>query len=303
MLSIVVPVYNSQTSLPELLSRLNLILPACGSQFEIIFVNDGSRDQSWALIESFVASYPWVRGINLMRNFGQGNALLCGIRAAEGETIITMDDDLQHPPEEIPKLLAALTPDFDVVFGSPGIQKHDFLRNLASRLTKLALKSGMGATVAEFSGPFRAFRRCLREGFANYESSYVSIDVLLTFATTRFTYVLVAHHTRQYGQSNYTLQKLIAHAINLITGFSAIPLQFASLIGMLFSLIGFVLLAYTLIRVITIGIVVPGFAFLASMVAIFSGVQLLAIGIIGEYLARMYGRTLGRPTYVIKEKR
>jgi len=126
-------------------------------------------------------------------------------------------------------------------------------------------------------------------------------DVLLTFATTRFTHVHVCHDIRQHGNSNYTLLKLINHAVNLVTGFSVLPLQFASVIGLLFSLLGFVLFVFTLVRVLLLGIIVPGFAFLASVIAIFSGAQLLALGIIGEYLSRMYVRTMSRPIYVIKE--
>jgi undecaprenyl-phosphate 4-deoxy-4-formamido-L-arabinose transferase len=299
--SVVIPVFNSFQLLGEIVRRLSGILFELNISCELVFVNDGSSDQSWSVICRLSQEYYWVRGINLMRNFGQGNALLCGIRAARGEIIVTMDDDLQHPPEEIPKLLAALTPEYDVVWGSPIKEKHGFLRDLASWTTKLVVRSMSGVSIAAYSGPFRAFRSCLRDGFIDYANTYVSIDVLLTFSTTRFTYVSVRHETRQSGTSNYTLLKLINHALNLVTGFSVLPLQFASVIGLLFSVIGFVLLIFILVRVVLSGIVVPGFAFLASVIAIFSGAQLLALGIIGEYLSRMYVRTMSRPAYVIKE--
>jgi undecaprenyl-phosphate 4-deoxy-4-formamido-L-arabinose transferase len=301
MISIVIPVYNSQDTINELINRLSKALPSCANHYELILVNDGSSDKSWDIVYRLSQEYYWVRGINLMRNFGQGNALLCGIRAAKGKIIVTMDDDLQHPPEEIPKLLAALTPEYDLVWGRPIKEKHGFLRDLASQTTKLILRSISSVSVPEYSGPFRAFRSYLREGFVDYANTYVSIDVLLTFSTTRFTYVPVRYEIRQSGTSNYTLLKLINHALNLVTGFSVLPLQFASVIGLLFSVLGFVLLVFTLIRVLLSGVVVPGFAFLASVIAIFSGAQLLALGIIGEYLSRMYVRTMSRPAYVIKE--
>jgi undecaprenyl-phosphate 4-deoxy-4-formamido-L-arabinose transferase len=235
----------------------------------------------------------------MSRNYGQHNALLCGIREARGETIVTLDDDLQHPPEEIPKLLAKLDEGFDVVYGPPEREQHGLLRDLASQITKLALEGAMGAANARQVSALRAFRTRLRDAFAEYRSPTVNIDVLLTWATTRFSAVRVRHDARQYGQSGYTPRKLVRHALNMMTGFSTRPLQLASLMGFGFALFGLVILAYVLMRWLFQGSAVPGFAFLASIVAIFSGAQLLALGIIGEYLARMHFRTMERPAYVV----
>jgi undecaprenyl-phosphate 4-deoxy-4-formamido-L-arabinose transferase len=300
-LSIVVPVYRSAAILPALVERIESALAAIPHK-ELILVNDGSPDDSWEVIGTLAAAYPWVRGINLMRNYGQHNALLCGIRAAEHTVIVTMDDDLQHPPEEIVRLLAKLEEGFDVVYGTPQQEQHGLWRDVASQVTKLALQSSMGVSTARKVSAFRIFRTELRRAFANYQGPYVSIDVLLTWATVRFAAIQVQHNPRFSGVSNYTFRKLVRHAINMMTGFSVLPLQLASLIGFMFTLFGIGVLIYVIARYFISGGSVPGFPFLASMIAIFSGAQLFALGIIGEYLARMHFRMMDHPTYAVRNQ-
>jgi len=302
-ISVVVPVYNSQGSLSDLVSALAQTLGGVSGPFELILVNDGSQDRSWEQVERLTRVHPWVRGINLMRNYGQHNALLCGIRHARYATIVTMDDDLQHPPHEIPALLAKLSEGYDVVYGAPREQQHGLWRDIASWMTKLALQNAMGAKTALNISAFRAFRTHLRDAFAHYQNPYVSIDVLLTWGTSRFTSIKVEHNPRTIGRTNYTFGKLVVHALNMITGFSVLPLRFASLMGFTFALFGLLVLVYVVGRYLIQGTSVAGFPFLASTIAIFSGVQLFALGIIGEYLARMHFRLMDRPTYVIREQR
>lgn len=299
--SVVVPVYNSEATLASLTERLDAELRGRVGALELILVNDGSRDRSWPVVLELANRYPWVRGIDLKRNYGQHNALLCGIRAAKHDVIVTMDDDLQHPPEEIPKLLAILGEGADVVYGTPREEQHDFLRNLASRVTKIALQSTMGAETARKVSAFRAFRTSIREAFEDYRSPFVSIDVLLTWGSTRFASLPVEHQPRAAGVSNYTFRKLVIHAINMMTGFSTLPLQMASIIGFTFTLVGIGVLIYVVGRYFIQGGSIPGFPFLASTIAIFSGAQLFALGIIGEYLARMHFRMMERPTYAVRE--
>ncbi len=213
-----------------------------------------------------------------------------------------MDDDLQNPPEEIGKLLALLGDGVDVVYGTPETEQHGFLRNQASRITKIALQSAMSAETARSVSAFRAFRTRLREAFASYAGPFVSIDVLLTWGSTRFAHVRVKHEPRTAGASNYTFRMLVTHALNMTTGFSTLPLQIASFIGFVFTLFGLFVLAIVLgTYVVNGGASVPGFAFLASIIAIFSGAQLFALGIIGEYLARMHFRSMDRPAYVVRD--
>ena len=253
------------------------------------------------MIERLAERDTHVHGIRMSRNYGQHNALLCGIRAARYGVIVTLDDDLQNPPEEIAKLIALLGEDVDVVYGTPENEQHGFLRDQGSRITKLALQSAMGAETARNVSAFRVFRTRIRDAFATYRGPYVSIDVLLTWGTTKFSHVAVLHDPRRVGASNYTFRKLVTHAFNMMTGFSTLPLQIASMIGFVFTLFGFAILAYVLFSYLTNGVAVPGFAFLASIIAIFSGAQLFALGIIGEYLARMHFRTMDRPTYLVRE--
>jgi len=301
-ISVVVPVYNSELSLPALIERLGPVLISLAGQYELILINDGSRDGSWKVVQELSRSHPWVRGINLMRNYGQHNALLCGIRSARFDTVVTMDDDLQHPPEEIHKLLGKLDEGFEAVYGYPESEQHGFLRDIASGLTKLALQKSMGAETARHVSAFRAFRTQARDAFASYHSPFISIDVVLTWATMRFVAIRVRHDPRKTGVSNYTFGMLFRHAMNMMTGFSTLPLQLANLMGFLCTIFGIIVLVFVVGRYVLYGTTQQGFPFLASIIAIFSGAQLLALGIIGEYLARMHFRMMERPTYTVREE-
>jgi undecaprenyl-phosphate 4-deoxy-4-formamido-L-arabinose transferase len=300
--SVVVPVYNSEATLADLVAELETVLPAVATAFEVVLVNDGSRDRSWEVVSELARKNPWVRGINLMRNFGQHNALLCGIRAARYDVIVTLDDDLQNPPGEIPKLLARLAQGYDVVYGTPEKRQHGLWRNLATAATKLTLAGFIGNRAVDGVGPFRAFRSTLRQAFVNFQCPYVCIDVLLAWSTTRFDSVAVRHDPRRAGASQYTFRKLVTHTLNLVTGFSTRPLRLASWIGFVMTLFGLALLVFVLVRYLVHGDTVPGFPFLASVISIFSGAQLFALGVIGEYLARMHFRMLDQPAYVVRQE-
>ena len=245
-LSIVIPVYRSASILPELYRQLAQSLDALTVPCEIIFVEDCGSDNSWTVIKELAERDPRVRGLKLWRNYGQHNATLCGIRAARYEAVVTMDDDLQHPPDQIPRLLAKLREGYDVVYGVPDELKHGLLRDLASRLTKIALQSAMGAKTARNVSAFRIFRTRLRVAFEDYRSPSVSIDVLLSWATQAFGAVRVRHEPRRSGSSSYTLAKLVNHAFNMVTGFSTLPLRMVSIIGFTFTLFGLFVLMWVL---------------------------------------------------------
>jgi undecaprenyl-phosphate 4-deoxy-4-formamido-L-arabinose transferase len=298
--SVVVPVYNGEATLAELVSGLARVLPGAAPACEVILVDDGSRDRSARIVDELAGKYPWVRAIHLSRNYGQHNATLCGVRAARYDTVITMDDDLQHPPENIPLLLAKLREGYDVIYGTPDKETHGFFRDVASLITKIALQSAMGVETARGVSALRAFRTDLRRSFADYRSPFVSIDVLLTWATTRFASIPVPQDERRAGTSNYTFWMLVRHAINMMTGFSTAPLQLASFVGFSFTFLGVLVLVWVVGRYLVTGSSVAGFPFLASIIAIFAGAQLFALGIIGEYLARMHFRSMERPTYVVR---
>jgi len=300
--SIVIPVYNSQNILPLLISELENVLNAFGKAYEIILVNDGSRDESWRVIDGLSKTNDRVQSIDLIRNFGQHNALLCGIRLAKYDVTVTLDDDLQNPPTEIPKLLAKLEEGFDVVYGAPQKMRENIWRKLASNLLRLVLSKIMGSAIASKVSSFRAFRTRVRDAFANYSNPKVFIDVLLTWGGTRYSYVSVQHNTRKEGVSTYTFRKLINLAIGMITGFSTLPLRAASIIGFLFTLFGFGVFVYVIVSYIIHGGSIPGFPFLASVISIFSGATLFSLGIMGEYLASMFIQSMGQPPYIIRKE-
>ena len=296
--SVVVPVYNGSDTLPLLVDEVGKVLPNVTDKFELVLVNDGSPDQSWEVISSLAQTHPWVRGIDLMRNYGQHNATLCGVREARYEVIVIMDDDLQNLPHEIPKLLEKLEEGYDVVYGVARKRQQVWWKNLASAIVKRAIAYVMGLRTVRDIGAFKAFRADLRKSFENFNSPDVLVDVLLSWGTSRFASVTVEEAPRTVGKSNYNLFKLIKVSLLVLTSYTTIPLRFASIVGFLFTLFGFGVLTYVLVTYFVAGSI-PGFSFLASSVTIFSGVQLFALGILGEYLARVFERTGGRPTYTI----
>ena len=299
--SVIVPVFNGAQTLPELVRRVDSALKGKVVRHEVILINDASSDESWAAIERLAAVDPAVRGIDLTRNYGQHNALLVGIREALCEIVVTIDDDLQNPPEEIPTMLQALTPDCDVVYGTPIAKQHGIGRRLATRLIGRTLGI-LGGETAPMVSAFRAFRTGLREGFAEYTGPDVSIDGLLTWQTDRFRAVKVRHDSRVHGTSNYSLRKLVRHTLTMITAFSTRPLRLATTMGFVVILFGIAVFLYVIARLVIEGHSVPGFPFLASIISIFSGTQLFAIGVIGEYLARVHVRVMARPSYAVRAR-
>ena len=296
--SVVVPVYGGEQLIPPLIERLSHALPAFAESYEVILVDDGSPDESWTVIERLAEKYAWVRGIHLMRNYGQHNATLCGLREAGYDITVTMDQDLQHPPEEIPVLLAKLVQGFDVVYGAPRMLPQGLVRNFLTAGIKKLLARVMGVPSVRNISAFRAFRTDLRKAFINFQSPNFTLDVLLSWGTTRFTSVQVNIAPAEY--SNYDLPKLIRTALLILTGYSTAPLRIASWIGFAMTIFGLIVFGYVLITYFTAGSL-PGFPFLASIISLFSGAQLFTLGIFGEYLARMFDRSMDRPAYVVQK--
>lgn len=296
--SIVIPAYKSQATLNELIERLDKVLPQSFDQYEVIIVNDGSPDLTWSTIEELASKNEWVRGINLMRNYGQHNATLCGIMQAKYEIIITMDDDLQHPPEEIPHLIEKLNEGFDVVYGIPNNKVHSWWRTWFSNWLKKLLSFVMGVKSMRGIGSFRAIRSNIRKAFKNFNKPEVIVDILLSWGTTKFGYAYVEENPRTNGESNYSFRKLIRLAFTVLTGFSTAPLRFTSFIGFSFMIFGILAFIYVLVVYFTVGSIL-GFSFLASLISLFSGALLFALGIFGEYIARIFERTSERPCFTI----
>ena len=300
-LSVVVPVYRSESLLPELVRRLEDVLDKFGRRSEIILVSDGSPDGSWKVVKDLQKSHQRIRGISLMRNYGQHAALLAGVHASRGAVIVTMDDDLQTPPEEMPKLLAALDQGYDVVYGIREKEQHSGFRNFCSTTAKKLVNRLLGVRVATSITSYKAFRAELREAFEAQRGPVVFIDAILCWGPTKVGTTVVRHELRPDGSSGYSFSRLALHFVNMVTNFSQVPLQIASILGFVVMMFGFLLFLYVLAEFAFRGTPVRGFTFLGAALTLFSGVQLLVLGVMGEYLARMHQRSTGMPAYMIRE--
>ena len=300
-LSVIVPCYRSAATLPVLVERLDEVLPGVASEYEVILVVD-SPDDTWEAAGGLAAKYGYVSAIRMARNYGQHNALIAGIRAAQHELILTMDDDLQHPPEEIPKLLAALTDDVDLVYATAAVEEHGIMRSFAARATKAAMSGVMDIQNARLLSPFRLFRTFLRDAFDQVRGPHVSVDVALSWATSRVVGVRVRMDTRSAGRSGYTLRSLMRHTTNMVMGYSAMPLRLVTYLGFLIGVCGLLLAIRLLWLYFNDQTTVAGFTTIASLVAVFSSAQMIGIGVLGEYLGRVHAAGMGRPTYVIRER-
>ena len=280
----------------SLVERLSFVLPTLADSYEVILVNDGSPDNAWTVIEQLAVRFPWVIGLNLMRNYGQHNATLAGVRVAHYAICATMDQDLQHPPEALPILLVKLDEGFDVVYGAPRILPQGFVRNWMTKTIETLLAKVMDVPSVRNISAFRVFRTELRYAFANFQSPNLIFDVLLSWGTNRFASVMV--DIAPARTSNYDFPALVKAALLILTGYSTAPLRLASWIGFAMTLFGIIIFCYVSYIYLVVGSL-PGFPFLASIIALFSGAQLLVLGIFGEYLARMFYRLMDRPPYII----
>lgn len=296
--SIVVPTYKSPTTLAELVERTESLGL---SAFEIIIVDDGNNDATWEQIGLLSETKKSVVGLRLGRNFGQHSALLAGVRKARYAQIVTIDDDLQNPPEEIPNLLAKLVEGIDVVYGVSTQVRQNVWRRFTSRTAKAIFARALGFESAISISSFRAFRTQLREGFAGELGPHVSLDALLTWSTSRFSTLEVEHHARRVGKSNYSFTKLVRFMLDTATSYSTRPLRLATTLGFITTLFGLLLLLWVVGNAIFVGDSVPGFPFLAASISVFSGVQLVVLGILGEYLGKIHFRAMNKPTFSISE--
>lgn len=299
--SVVVPVYRSEATLPDLVDRLTAVLKQTGLRYEIVFVDDGSPDDSWQVLTDLQAKSPHaIVAVQLMRNFGQHNAIMCGLRHARGRLIVTMDDDLQNPPEEIPKLLKAVDEGgFDLVYGQYAGKKHERWRNLGSALVKSFYRLVFHSKITVTS--FRVIRRELAQSILAYDLNFTFLDGLLAWNTQRIGTVEVEHHPRREGRGGYSLSKLAVLALNLFTNFSLLPLQLVSALGFLLALSGFSVGAYYLGLYALQSIAVPGYASTIVSVLVLGGAQLLALGIMGEYLGRLHLNVNRKPQYTARQ--
>jgi glycosyltransferase involved in cell wall biosynthesis len=300
--SVVIPVYNSEKSLNELLDRLSKVLDENTESYEVIFIDDGSKDNSWKLLEDLHSLYKNTRIIQLMKNFGQHNALMCGFNCARGEYIVTMDDDLQHPPEEIPKMLEAIKSDvnYDVIIGRPIEKKHSLYRNALSWAGNYLNVYFYDKPYDLRMGAFRVIRRSVINEIIKYKLPNPSIGPLLLVVTLRIKNITVDHKPRLYGSSTYTIGKLIKMSFDNIIHNSSLPLKIVSFFGIFISFLSFGLGLYYMYKRFFYGIPVVGWTTLLVSNLFLFGVVLFSFGIIGEYILRIVQTTQNNPQYTIR---
>lgn len=300
--SVVVPCYRSEGTVADLVRGLLPVLAGLTPHHEVVLVVDGSPDDTAGAARAVAAEHAahLVRVVELRRNYGQHNALLAGVARARYAVTVTMDDDLQHRPDQVATLLAPLAdPRVDLVYGVAVDEEHGAARSFASRLVKSALAIA-GVPNARDVSAFRAFRTDLREAFSHVTDPFVSLDVVLSWATTSVERVPVLMDHRSVGTSNYTVRGLLKHAANMATGYSVLPLRLVTMLGLAVSVLGVVALVAVLGMYWTGRIQVAGFTTVVAMLGILSGALMLSLGIVGEYLGRLHVRSMQRPAYVVR---
>jgi undecaprenyl-phosphate 4-deoxy-4-formamido-L-arabinose transferase len=303
-LSIVVPVYGSEAVLPELVAQIRKALAEArdlAPSHEIIFVCDRSPDGSWGVIESLAQRHADVHGILLRMNAGQHNALMAGFARARGRVIVTMDDDLQHSPRDIPALLQQIRLGHDVAYARFKNRQHKAWKVLGSRVNNTVADYLLQKPHDLYLSPFRAMRSEIRDEILKYRGPYVYVDGLILQATRNIATVDVDHYERFAGTSRYGMRKSISLWLKMATNFSIVPLRLTSMLGMIFAGLGFLLALAFVVQRFTINVMPVGWSSLIVTLLILGGAQLLALGMIGEYLGRVLLTLNGRPQYVIEQ--
>lgn len=304
MYSIIIPVYNAEKSLVELYERIKAVFEDLVKQeFELILVNDSSRDNSWRVMVGLHERDHRVKIVNLSKNFGQHAALLCGLKYFSGDYVIMLDDDMQHPPEEIPRLIKALedNPEIDAVFGNYSSSKHSWYRNFGSSMInyigKIISKRNTDIKVTSF----RILRSALAHRIAEIDIQQPRIGSLIMYSTNRVMAVEVMHQPRAYGRSGYKLSRLFRDFISIIIGNSVLPLKLISSFGVILSILSMITTIYYVLRYAIYGVSVVGWTSLIVAITFFSGFILFTLGIIGEYLIRILMEAKKMPVYIERD--
>ena len=299
-ISVVIPVYNEECNLQPLFARLFPVLEQTGKPFEIIFTDDGSCDRSLTILKEFASGSPEVKVIEFNGNFGQHMAILAAFEKSAGEIVITLDADLQNPPEEIPKLVAEMEKGHDVV-GSIRQKRRDTLfRRIASRLVNVVTRKMTGMRMSDYGCMLRAYHRNIIDSINRCQETTTFIPALAQTFATNPVEVEVAHAERSEGESKYSLYKLVRLNFDLMTGFSVVPLQFFAFSGIVTALFSLAFAIFLLIRRFVVGAEVEGVFTLFAILFFFIGITIFGIGIVGEYVGRIYQEVRKRPRYVIR---
>ena len=301
--SIVIPVYNSGAWLTELVSRIEAAMRPLDASFEVILVNDASPDKStWQVIQELSRERDYVRGFDMLYNVGQFRALLCGLEQCRGKQVITMDDDLQHPPEELPKLVQAMKahPGVDCVMGEYQCKRHGAIRNLGSALAQKIMDKLYDKPPGIRTTSFRIMTADLAKALTLYRTAHPQLGPLIVRVTKNIVNVPVAHAARPFGTSGYRLIRLVSETLRSVVNASIAPLRFISTIGLVCATAAFIVGVYYLAKWLLGDIGVPGYASLIITIAFFSGMILVSIGVLGEYIGRIVQELTGMPRFTIR---
>lgn len=297
-ISVVIPVYKAEGCLEELYTRLKNSLETITADFEIVLVEDCGGDQSWPKIIEIAKRDSRVKGYQLSRNFGQHAATICGITHTSGQWVATLDDDLEQSPECLPQLYAKAQEGFDLVYGIYPQRTHKAWRNLTSELARWLFSKAIPSLNHAYTS-YRFIRGGIARRLGRFDSPFPFVDGYLSWLTNRYATVEVPHGNRREGTSNYTFRKLLTHTINIFVTFSDLPLKLATWAGFIFSAVGLLWLSGTLFGKLFGLITVSGYASLMGAVVLFGGIQLLILGILGEYIGRMNFKSSRKPLYLV----
>ncbi|HUU34333.1 MAG TPA: glycosyltransferase family 2 protein [Vicinamibacterales bacterium] len=301
--SVVVPCYRSADCLPELVRRVNVALQPHYAAFELILVNDASPDASWAVISELADRHPFVVGLNLRKNVGQDNAIMAGLHQATGDAVIIMDDDLQHDPDDIPDLVAALAGGADVVYATFDQKLQAWWKNAGSWFNGRVAVLVLGKPPDVYMSAYKAIRQEVVRDIVRYDGPFTYVDGIIFTVTGAITQVPATHHTRFAGHSNYNLIRSLRVWLKLATGFSVIPLRVAAFMGGAIALLSFFMAAYFVVQALMLERVPEGYPSLIVSVFFLGGIQLVALGALGEYIGRIFLTQNRTPQFTIKEVR
>jgi undecaprenyl-phosphate 4-deoxy-4-formamido-L-arabinose transferase len=299
--SIVVPIYRSADTLPLLLERLEADLSPYFDSWEAVLVNDASPDASWETLCSLASRYRFLTAVNLRKNRGQDNALMSGLRIARGEVVVVMDDDLQHDPADVPRLVAKIAEGWDVCFADFRSKKQAFWKNLGSAFNGWVAGRVLGKPSHIYLSPFKALSRGVVDEVLNYQGPYPYLDGLLLTATDSFTQMEIEHHPRASGHGNYNLRRSVGVWLRLATGFSIRPLRIASILGCATASVAFVVGSELVLRRVLGHAEIEGWTSTLATISFLGGLQLMSLGLLGEYVGRTYLTVGMRPQATIRE--
>ena len=299
--SVIIPVYNSEKIVSETIDRTCVFFEKQAWDYELIMVNDCSPDNSWHVLQEKAKQNPHVIAINLLKNYGQHTAVFCGMAHSTGDYVITMDDDLQNPPEEIKPLVAKVHEGYDLVFGQFNRKKHAWYRRIGTLVIIELNRRIFNMPPDLVLSNFRIIRRDVVERMVNYKTSYPYIPGLALLFSANRANVMVEHHARKIGKSNYNLFKISELVMRLLFNYSSFPLRLVSMIGGGIALFSLMMGMYFLVRAMFVGFNVLGWATVVVLLSFFNGVTILILSMLGEYMIRLINQTSSSQSYHIKE--